>query len=156
MITTNVGAGNFFVKTKDPFGKWSEPIWLKDVRGIDPSFFFDDNGHAYILNNDEPEGKAMYDGHRAIWIQEFDVNTDKAFGPRKVLINGGIHFEEKPIWIEGPHMYKIKGKYFLMDAEGGTSVNHSEVILTGTDPMGEFKPCEKNPILTQRHLNPNR
>jgi len=156
MVTTNVGAGNFFVKTQDPFGKWSEPIWLKDVRGIDPSFFFDDNGHAYILNNDEPEGKAMYDGHRAIWIQEFDVNTDKTFGPRKVLINGGIHLAEKPIWIEGPHMYKINGKYFLMDAEGGTSINHSEVILTGTDPMGEFKPCEKNPILTQRHLNPNR
>lgn len=156
MITTNVGAGNFFVKTKDPFGKWSEPIWLRDVHGIDPSFFFDDNGRAYILNNDEPEVKAMYDGHRAIWIQEFDVNNDKTFGPRKVLINGGIHFEEKPIWIEGPHMYKIKGKYFLMDAEGGTSVNHSEVILVGSDPMGEFKPVEKNPILTQRHLDPNR
>jgi xylan 1,4-beta-xylosidase len=156
MITTNVGAGNFFVKTKDPFGKWSEPIWLKDVRGIDPSFFFDDNGRAYILNNDAPEGTAMYDGHRAIWIQEFDVNADKIFGPRKVLINGGIHFAEKPIWIEGPHMYKINGKYFLMDAEGGTSVNHSEVILVGTNPMGEFKPVEKNPILTQRHLNPNR
>lgn len=28
MITTNVGWGNFFVKTKDPFGSWSEPIRL--------------------------------------------------------------------------------------------------------------------------------
>lgn len=26
MVTTNVGAGNFFVKTQDPFGEWSEPI----------------------------------------------------------------------------------------------------------------------------------
>lgn len=25
MVTTNVGAGNFFVKTQDPFGEWSEP-----------------------------------------------------------------------------------------------------------------------------------
>lgn len=39
-----------------------------------------------------------------------------------------MHPEEKPIWIEGPHMYKINGKYFLMDAEGGTSTWHSEVI----------------------------
>jgi alpha-N-arabinofuranosidase len=156
MITTNVGAGNFFVKTKDPFGEWSEPIWLPDVKGIDPSFFFDDNGKAYILNNDAPEGTAMYDGHRAIWIREFDVETEKTVGPQKVLINGGIHFEEKPIWIEGPHMYKINGKYFLMDAEGGTGPNHSEVILVGTDPMGEFKAWDKNPILTQRHLDPNR
>lgn len=39
MVTTNVGAGNFFVKTQDPFGEWSEPIMLPEVGGIDPSFF---------------------------------------------------------------------------------------------------------------------
>lgn len=156
MITTNVGAGNFFVKTKDPFGSWSEPVWLPDVKGIDPSFFFDDNGRAYIVNNDAPEMKPQYDGHRAIWVQEFDVNTDKTTGPRKVLINGGIHFEEKPIWIEGPHMYKINGQYYLMAAEGGTGPNHSEVILKGDSPMGTFVAWDKNPILTQRQLDPNR
>jgi len=156
MITTNVGAGNFFVKTKDPFGSWSEPIMLTEVQGIDPSFFFDDDGKAYIVNNDAPEGPAKYDGHRAIRVQEFDVNTDKTFGPRKVLVDGGIHPEEKPIWIEGPHIYKINGQYFLMAAEGGTSVNHSEVILRGNSPMGSFKAWSKNPILTQRHLDPKR
>jgi len=156
LITTNVGAGNFFVKTKDPFGPWSEPIWLKDVKGIDPSFFFDDNDKAYIVNNDAPEGNPQYDGHRAIWVQEFDTKTDKTIGPRKVLINGGIHFEEKPIWIEGPHLYKINGKYYLMAAEGGTGPDHSEVILRGDSPMGGFKAWDKNPILTQRNLDPNR
>jgi len=98
----------------------------------------------------------LYNGHRAIRIQEFDTNTDKAFGPRKMLINGGIHPEEKPIWIEGPHMYKINGQYFLMAAEGGTGPNHSEVILRGDSPMGKFVSWDKNPILTQRHLDPNR
>lgn len=39
MITTNVGAGNFFVKTQDPFGDWSDPIMLPEVTGIDPSSF---------------------------------------------------------------------------------------------------------------------
>lgn len=39
MVTTNVGAGNFFVKTQDPFGEWSEPVMLPEVGGIDPSFF---------------------------------------------------------------------------------------------------------------------
>lgn len=156
MITTNVGAGNFFVKTKDPFGEWSDPIMLPEVGGIDPSFFFDEDGKAYIINNDAPEGPALYEGHRAIRIQEFDVENEKTFGPRKVLVNGGIHFEEKPIWIEGPHIYKINGKYFLMAAEGGTSVNHSEVILRSDSPMGPYKAWDKNPILTQRHLDPSR
>lgn len=156
MITTNIGGGNFFVKTKDPFGSWSDPIWLPDVKGIDPSFFFDDDGKAYIVNNDAPEGTVLYDGHRAIKIQEFDVTKDQTFGPRKMLINGGVNLEEKPVWIEGPHIYKIGGKYLLMAAEGGTSTNHREVIFQGNAPMGEFTPWSKNPVLTQRHLDPGR
>ena len=40
MITTNVGAGNFFLKTQDPYGEWSDPIYVPEVQGIDPSFLF--------------------------------------------------------------------------------------------------------------------
>lgn len=156
MITTNIGSGNFFVKTKDPFGSWSDPVWLPEVHGIDPSFFFDDDSKAYIVNNDEPVGGALYKGHRAIRIQQFNVETEKTFGLRKMLINGGVSLDEKPIWIEGPHLYKIKGKYFLMCAEGGTSENHREVIFKGDSPMGEFIPWDKNPILTQKHLDSDR
>src|SRR5512138_3765852 len=43
MITTLADAGgNFYVTAKNPAGPWSDPIWLRDVDGIDPSFFFDD------------------------------------------------------------------------------------------------------------------
>lgn len=153
MVTTNVGAGNFFVKTQDPFGVWSEPIMLPEVGGIDPSFFFDEDGRAYIVNNDEaPDNKPEYDGHRTIRVQEFDTQTDKTIGIRKILVNKGAHPQDNPIWIEGPHMYKIDGKYFLMAAEGGTEEGHSEVIFRGDSPMGPFTPWKNNPILTQRHL----
>lgn len=156
MITTNVGGGNFFVKTRDPFGSWSDPVWLPGVRGIDPSFFFDDDGKAYIVNNDAPEGPPRYDGHRAIRVQQFDLATEKTIGERKVLIDGGIHPEKNPVWIEGPHLYKINGQYFLMAAEGGTGPDHSEVILRGASPVGPFTAWKNNPILTQRHLSPDR
>lgn len=156
MITTNIRRGNFFVKTRDPFGEWSDPIWLPEVQGIDPSIFFDDDGKAYIVNNDAPDGPPLYEGHRAIRVQEFDWKTDKAFGPRNMIVNGGVKIEEKPIWIEGPHIYKINGMYYLMDAEGGSGPEHSEVIFRGEHPMGPYTPWEKNPILTQRHLDPDR
>lgn len=156
MITTNIRGGNFFVKTKDPFGSWSDPIWLPEVQGIDPSFFFDTDGSAYIINNDAPDGPVLYDGHRAIRIQQFDVVTDKTFGPRKMLVNGGVNLNEKPVWIEGPHIYKINGRYLLMAAEGGTGSNHREVIFYSDKPMGDYTPWSKNPILTQKHLDPNR
>ncbi len=154
MVTTNVGAGNFFVKTKDPFGSWSEPIMLPEIDGIDPSFFFDEDGRAYIVHNaDAPDNKPEYDGHRSIRVFEFDVEHDKIIGEEKVLVNKGTHPETNPIWIEGPHMYKINGKYFLMSAEGGTGDRHSEVIFRADSPWGPFTAWENNPILTQRHLS---
>ncbi|MDH6344154.1 xylan 1,4-beta-xylosidase [Parabacteroides sp. PFB2-12] len=157
MVTTNVGAGNFFVKTQDPFGEWSDPIMLPSIQGIDPSFFFDEDGKAYIVNNDDaPNYKPEYSGHRTIRIQEFDVESDQTIGPRKILVDKGARPEEKPIWIEGPHLYKIDGRYFLMSAEGGTGGWHSEVIFRGDSPMGSFIPWENNPILTQRALSADR
>ncbi|WP_303408670.1 glycoside hydrolase family 43 protein [uncultured Duncaniella sp.] len=157
MITTNVGAGNFFVKTQDPFGEWSEPVYLPEVQGIDPSFFFDNDGRAYIVNNDDaPDYKPEYPGHRTVRIVEFDTETEKCIGERKIIVNKGCRPEEKPIWCEGPHIYNVDGTYYLMTAEGGTSGWHSEVIYRGKSPMGPFEPWEGNPILTQRDLDNNR
>lgn len=105
MITTNVGAGNFFVKTQDPFGEWSEPVYLPEVQGIDPSFFFDNDGRAYIVNNDDaPDYKPEYPGHRTVRIVEFDTETEKCIGERKIIVNKGCRPEEKPVWCEGPHI----------------------------------------------------
>ena len=158
VITTCVdGIGNFFVKTKDPHkGEWSDPITLPGVGGIDPSFFFDEEGKAYIVHNDAPEGTPEWDGHRAIWIHDFDVDTDKTFGKRKVILDGGVDRSTKPVWIEGPHIYKINGRYYLMDAEGGTSVHHSQVILSSDSIKGPYSPDPNNPILTQRDLPEDR
>ncbi|HET9864219.1 MAG TPA: glycoside hydrolase family 43 protein [Steroidobacteraceae bacterium] len=157
VINTLVDSGgNFFVTAKDPRGPWSDPVWLKEIDGIDPSFFFDEDGKAYVVNNGPPEGTPLYDGHRAIWIQEFDVATQKLVGPRKVLVNGGTDLAKKPIWIEGPHLYRINGAYYLMCAEGGTGPDHSEVIFRAKSPWGPFEPYAGNPILTQRDLPTDR
>lgn len=163
MITTNVGAGNFYVKAKaNPDGtldgcEWSDPIHVPSIQGIDPSIFIDDNGKAYIVNNDDaPNAKPEYDGHRTVRIQELDLNTDKCVGKRKIIVNKGVRPEEKPIWCEAPHIYKINGYYYLMTAEGGTSNWHSEVIYRSKSVWGPYKPYEKSPILTQRTLPRDR
>jgi len=153
IINTLVDAGgNFFVTAKNPRGPWSDPVWLKQINGIDPSFFFDDDGKAYILNNGPPEGTPLYEGHRAIWMQEFDLTSKQLVGPRKVIVNGGVDLAQKPIWIEGPHLYRIKEWYYLMCAEGGTGSGHSEVIFRSKSPWGPFEASKDNPILTQRDL----
>lgn len=153
LTCTMVGAGgNFLMTATNPAGPWSDPIWY-DFEGIDPSLFFDDDGRAWMLNNGAPEGTPLYDGHRAIWIQEFDVATKKLIGPRTQLINGGVDITTKPVWIEGPHLYRRGEWYYLCCAEGGTSIHHSQVIYRGKSPTGPFTAWEKNPILTQRDLD---
>ena len=158
LITTNVdGGGNFFVTTDDPKkGVWSDPVYLPEVGGIDPGLFFAEDGKAYIVNNDAPAGTPEYNGHRAIWIREFDWLNGQTVGPQKMIIDGGINKSEKPIWIEGPHLYYINDTYYLMAAEGGTGPGHSEVIFTADSPFGPFKPCAINPILTQKDLAEDR
>jgi alpha-N-arabinofuranosidase len=147
--------GNFVITAKNPAGPWSDPIWLP-FEGIDPSLFFDKDGKTYVVNNGAPEGTPLYQGHRAIWIQEYDVASGKMTGPRKVLVNGGTDISKKPVWIEGPHLFKVKNWYYLMCAEGGTGEQHSEVIFRSKSVWGPFTPYKGNPILTQRDLYPDR
>lgn len=157
LVTTCVDCGgNFVVTAENPAGPWSDPVWLPEVGGIDPSLFFDDDGKAYIINNDAPIGEPLYDGHRALWVQEFDAEKLATVGPRKLVVNGGVNLADKPVWIEGPHLFRKDGQLYLIAAEGGTSVNHSQVVLKGESPFGPFTPWDKNPILTQRHLDPDR
>lgn len=157
VVNTAVDAGgNFYVTATDPAGPWSDPVWLRGVEGIDPAFFFDDDGKVYLLNNDAPPGGSRYDGHRAIWMQEMDLRQGRPVGPRTVLLDGGVDPAAKPIWIEGPHLYKREGWYYLVCAEGGTSVDHSQVVLRSRDVRGPYRPYPHNPILTQRDLAPDR
>ncbi len=157
MITTDVGGiGNFYVKSKDPLQGWSDPILLPEIKHIDPSFFFDEDGKAYIVHNNIPDNGPDWKQQRTIRIHEFDVKNDCTIGINKEIIRGGAKPEEKPIWIEGPHLYKINGFYYLMAAEGGTETNHSEVIFRSTNPWGPYEASPYNPILSQRRLLSDR
>lgn len=162
MITTNMGMmtihrkpGTFVVKAKDPAGEWSDPIYLQNMGGIDPSMFFDDDGKAYVLycrmHNSE------YPGHNSIIMQEYDLENDSVItSTAKVIADKGAFPEKKPMCLEGPHLYKINGKYYLLCAEGGTEMNHSEVAFRSDSLWGEYKAWDKNPILTQRTLPTER
>lgn len=148
--------GNFVVTAKNPAGPWSDPVWIKEVHGIDPSLYFEGDKAYIIYNSNPPENKPLYEGHRTLRMFEFDPVKLKVIGEETLLVNGGVDISTKPVWIEGPHIYKRDGWYYLMAAEGGTAVNHSEVILRSKNVKGPYIPYDKNPILTQRHLDPNR
>jgi xylan 1,4-beta-xylosidase len=139
MVTTLVnGGGNFYVTAKNPAGPWSDPVWL-DRSGIDPSLFFDDDGTVYYTRH---QGQ----GDGSIAQAKLNLKTGKLEGELKEIWKG-----TGGVWPEGPHLYKVKGKYFLMIAEGGTSYDHMVTVARSDSPWGPFVSCPHNPILTHRH-----
>ena len=147
--------GNFIVTAADPAGPWSDPVWL-GFSGIDPSLFFDDDGRAWMVNNDVPDGPLRYDGHRAIWLQEFDPVARKMIGPRTVLVDGGADPASRPEHIEGPHLFRHDGWYYLTAAEGGTGEQHAQMVWRSRQVTGPYQAWAGNPTLTQRDLDPAR
>ena len=159
VITTGIddAGGNFIVTATDPAGPWSDPIFLPEIDGIDPDIFFDDDGRIYISHNGPPpDNRPLYEGHRAIYLWEFDPEAKKVIPPGRLLVDGGVNIEDEPVWIEAPHIYKIDGWYYLVCAEGGTAEDHSAVVFRARSLTDRFEPWHRNPILTQRDLDPGR
>jgi len=139
MITTVVGGGgNFYVTARNAAGPWSDPVWL-DREGIDPSLFFDEDGKVYYTR--QVGGERGYSGQQLL-----NLETGKLEGELRELWRG-----TGGVWPEGPHLYRINGKYYLMISEGGTSYDHSITVARSDSPWGPFEPNPKNPILTHRN-----
>lgn len=148
LVDGRTKSGNFIVTATDPAGPWSEPYWLEEAPGIDPSLFFDEDGRAWYVGN-RMAAHSQYEGHTEIWLRELDLPTMHLIGETYVLWDGAL---KKAIWAEAPHIYKIQGYYYLMIAEGGTAHDHAVTIARSQAITGPYEPNRRNPILTHRHL----
>ena len=139
MTTTNVSSGgNFIVHTKDIKNGWSEPHWV-DQGGIDPSLLFDDDGKVYFTSTGSDELG------QGILLCEVNPYTGEKL-TESVIISHGCGGS----YPEGPHLYKINGKYYLMLAEGGTEYGHMETMQRADSPYGPYEACPHNPILSHK------
>lgn len=140
VICTNMShGGNFIMHTKDIYGKWSEPHWI-DQDGFDPSVFFDDDGKCYFCNT------LMLQNRMAIFAFELNPLTGEILSEKRIISYGGAGGKCP----EAPHIYKMRGYYYLMLAEGGTEYGHMETIFRSRDIYGPYTPCPRNPILSHK------
>lgn len=143
MVTTNnTTQQNFYVYTDDIYGEWSDPIFV-DQGGIDPSLLFDE-GHTYFISNGSDES-----GKSGIIECEIDIATGKKLTPSVCIWQGS-----GGRYLEGPHLYRINGEYYLMAAEGGTEYGHMVTYARSKSVKGPFENYPKNPVLTNRNKAP--
>lgn len=131
--------GIYMVRTKDPFGKWEEPVLVMEAKGaIDPSPLWDDDGKAYIVH--------AWAGSRAGVKSLLTVHRMNAEGT-KVLDKGKHVFDghdEHPT-VEGSKFYKRNGYYYIFAPAGGVATGW-QLILRSKDIYG---PYEEKIVLEQ-------
>lgn len=140
--------GNFYITATDPSGPWSDPVWLESP-GIDPSLFWDDDGRCYYTGHGNISGVADWPAKNGVWMQELDTGAGRLVGKRVQLTHGHA---SNARWTEGPHLYRIGGKYLLLVAEGGTGFHHAITVHHSDSLWGPYIPNHANPVLTHRHL----
>lgn len=140
--------GTFLVTARDAAGPWSDPIWIDEATGIDPSLFFDDDGRAWMTGTRLAEPGLWHD-QTEVWLREFDPVTCALVGEEFVIWHGAL---EGAVWAEGPHLYRVEGRYYLLAAEGGTERGHAVSVAASDTITGPYVGHPGNPVLTHRHL----
>ena len=141
--------GNFFMTADSVAGPWSDPVFIRDMPGIDPSPFWDDDGRCYVLGNVYKFPGRKYRGSTALFIQQLDLATGRLVGERTILTSGHALNAR---YAEGAHLYKIDGKYVMTVSEGGTDEMHAVTVFTSDSLRGPYLPQQINPVLSHRQF----
>ena len=128
---------------------WSEPYWIEDCPGIDPSLFFDDDGRAYITGTRENTNEDGTQGEQVIWLSEIDLVSMRLVGEKRNIWGGALKYCASP---EAPHLYKKDEYYYLIIAEGGTEHYHAVTVARSKILFDDYEGFAGNPIFTHRHL----
>ncbi len=132
---------NYLITAPSIDGPWSEPIYLNSS-GFDPSLFHDDDGRSWLLNQQwtHVPGRNHFNG---ILLQEYDREARRLVGPVKNIYAGtalGV--------VEGPHLYRRNGWYYLLTAEGGTFYEHAVTLARSRSIDGPYETLPGNPLVT--------
>lgn len=134
---------NYLITADDINGPWSEPIEL-DRTGFDASLFHDDDGRKYLVQQtwDFRPGHHAFDG---ITLTEYDPVEHKLLPSTRRTLWRGTDVKI----VEGPHLLKKDGYYYLFCAEGGTQYEHQESVARSRslDALS-FEVMPGNPLIS--------
>jgi len=131
--------GIYLIKSKDPAGKWSEPVFVQEGKGlIDPCPLWDDEGKVYLVH--------AFAGSRAgiksiIAVEQLNAEGTKVIDKGQIVYDG----HENDPTIEGPKFYKRNGYYYIFAPAGGVSTGW-QVVLRSKNVYG---PYERRVVMDQ-------
>lgn len=135
-----------WMSTNPKVDDWKPLVDSFEIGGWDPSFFTDDDGRLY-----------MYNGSSNKWPMygiELDRKTMDPIGTRQEMYvlepwrygwqRFGEHMDNTFLdpFIEGSHLTKHNGKYYLQYGAPGTEFSgYADGLLVGDSPLGPWTPA---------------
>lgn len=131
--------GIFMCKTTDPWGKWSEPAYVRKVVGwIDPCPFWDDDGKAYMVT---AFARSRIGFKSMLYLSPIEPDCSGVLDDGKFIYDG---HETQPT-IEGPKLYKRNGYYYIFAPAGGVKPGWQTVLRS----KNIYGPYEERIVLHQ-------
>ncbi len=143
MGSTYTQTFTIWMSTNPKANEWKPLVDSFAIGGWDPSFFTDDDGRLYMYNGSSNKFP-MYG-------IELNRKTLQPIGTRKEMYllepwrygwqRFGEHMDNTFLdpFIEGSHMTKYNGKYYLQYGAPGTEFSgYADGLLVGTSPLGPF------------------
>ena len=134
---------SIWMSTNPKANEWKPLVDSFDIGGWDPSFFTDDDGRVYMYNGSS--------NRFPMYGVELDRKTFQPKGTRQEMYlleswrYGWQRFGEYlddtflDAFIEGSHMTKYKGKYYLQYGAPGTEFSgYADGLVVGDHPLGPF------------------
>jgi xylan 1,4-beta-xylosidase len=144
--STYTPAFTIWMSTDPKNNDWKPLVDSFEIGGWDPSFFTDDDGKLY-----------MYNGSSNRWPMygiELNRKTMQPIGTRKEMYvlepwrygwqRFGEHMDNTFLdpFIEGSHLTKYNGKYYLQYGAPGTEFSgYADGLLVGDHPLGPWTPA---------------
>lgn len=130
---------NYIVTAPAVEGPWSDPVRINSS-GFDPSLFHDEDGRKWFLNmlwnhvSHGVGGQPKSPSFAGILLQECDPVARALVGPVKNIFAGSPRG-----LVEGPHLFRRNGYYYLTTAEGGTGYDHAVTMARSRSIDGPYE-----------------
>lgn len=127
--------GFFMVKTRNPYGKWEEPVCILEGKGlIDSCPFWDEDGRAYVIHG---YAKSRIGFKSILGIFEITPDGRKVISEDHFIFDGNDK-EHPALTIEGPKVYKRGDYYYILAPAGGVKDGY-QVALRSRNIFGPYE-----------------
>lgn len=124
--------GLFMVRTQNPREAWSEPVLVKEGKGIiDCCPLWDDDGRAWLSHGCAGSRAGM---KSVLFVAPMSADGTHVTGPSRIVYDG---HESQPT-IEGTKFYHHDGYYYIMSPAGGVKYGW-QVVLRSKNPYGPYE-----------------